>query len=107
MLNKRKNKRIDLEVKLILHKVTGGETEKYEIRVNDISREGIGFYSDSFLEVQEYYDTELLLEQEVIKTVIKILHCKREEGGFEYGAEFVGMSEQDKFRIDVYQIVHE
>lgn len=108
MSEKRKCRRSDFRVSMRVHCVVGEANEIFDIELQNISREGIGFFSNSFIEVQEFYDTDLYVDQEVIKTVIKIVHCHRlPTGGFIYGAEFVGMPEQDRFRIDVYQIVHD
>ena len=74
----------------------------------DLSRSGIGFKSKQALEVGTYYDTKLTIwTKEVIDAVIEIVRCLETEEGYEYGAEFIGMTDTDALKIDIYQIFNE
>ena len=97
MEEKRKHKRLDLDVSVQLERLDkdGVTTLKYvHVDVTDISRSGIGFSSKQKLEVGTYYDT-------------KIVRRVDAEGGSHYGASFIGMTDTDALKIDIYQIFND
>ena len=65
----------------------------------------IGFQSDEPLEVGGYYNTRIQIwTKEVIDAVIEIVRKqKMEDGTDKYGATFIGMSDTDAIKIDIYQ----
>jgi hypothetical protein len=110
MNEKRKYKRSDLAVTVQLRQCDNLEHKKITVDVQDLSREGMGFYATENIEIGEYYDAEIVIwTKEVIKVVLKIVRktpvMNKEK--ISYGAEFIGLSEGEKFRIDVYQCVEE
>ena len=111
MEEKRKHKRLDLDVTEKLERLDkeGVRTLKFvHVEITDLSRSGIGFKSNQALEVGTYYDTKLTIwTKEVIDAVIEIVRRKDVEDGFEYGAEFIGMTDTDALKIDIYQIFNE
>ena len=111
MEEKRKHKRLDLDVTVQLERLDkdGVTTLKFvHVEITDLSRSGIGFKSNQPLEVGTYYDTKLTIwTKEVIDAVIEIVRRKDGEDGFEYGAEFIGMTDTDALKIDIYQIFNE
>lgn len=110
MNEKRKYKRSDLDVTVQLRQCDNPEHKKITVEVQDLSREGIGFYSTEDIEIGEYYDAEIVIwTKEVIKVVLKIVRRTQlnNKEVISYGAEFIGLSEGEKFRIDVYQCVEE
>ena len=111
MEEKRKHKRLDLDVTVELERLDkdGVTTLKYvHVEITDLSRSGIGFKSNQELEVGTYYDTKLTIwTKEVIDAVIEIVRRKDVENSFEYGAEFIGMTDTDALKIDIYQIFNE
>lgn len=111
MVEQRKSKRLDLKVQLELERLDQDDvtTVKYvEVDVQNLSRSGIGFTSKQELEVDSFYNTKLIIwTREVIDVVIRIVRRKDGEGEFFYGAEFIGMTETDTLKIDIYQIVNE
>lgn len=111
MEEKRKHKRLDLDVTVQLERLDkdGVTTLKFvHVEITDLSRSGIGFKSNQALEVGTYYDTKLTIwTKEVIDAVIEIVRRKDVEDGFEYGAEFIGMTDTDALKIDIYQIFNE
>ena len=80
-----------------------------QVVVTDVSRGGIGFQSDEPLEVGEYYNTRIQIwTKEVIDAVIEIVRKqKMEDGTDKYGATFIGMSDTDAIKIDIYQVFRE
>lgn len=111
MEERRKNKRLDLNVSLELERLDDGgiTTLKYvQIDVQDLSKSGIGFRSDQELALDSFYNTKMVIwTKEVIDTVIKIIRRSGQDGHFEYGAQFVGMTDTDALKIQIYQMLDE
>ncbi|WP_099468297.1 PilZ domain-containing protein [Konateibacter massiliensis] len=110
MEEKRRCKRSVLNAKIQLRHCNVEDNQKIDVEVHDMSREGLGFYSESGLIIGDYYDTEIeIWTKEVIQVVIKIVRktLLSNEDKVSYGGEFVGLSENEKFRIDVYQCVED
>lgn len=111
MEEKRKHKRLDLDVTVELERLDkdGVTTLKFvHVDITDLSRSGIGFKASQSLEVGTYYDTKLTIwTKEVIDAVIEIVRRSDAEDGYLYGAEFIGMTDTDALKIDIYQIFNE
>ena len=111
MEEKRKHKRLDLDVSIQLERLDeeGVTTLKYiHVDVTDISRSGIGFTATQELETGTYYDTKIQIwTKEVVDAVIEIVRRKDEEGAYQYGAVFIGMTDTDALKIDIYQIFND
>ena len=111
MEEKRKHKRLDLDVTVQLERLDqdGVTTLKFaHVDITDLSRSGIGFRASLPLEVGTYYDTKLTIwTKEVIDAVIEIVRRDQVEDGYTYGAEFIGMTDTDALKIDIYQIFNE
>lgn len=112
MEEKRKHKRLDLDVSVQLERLDeeGVTTLKYvHVSVADISRSGIGFTSSQELEIGSYYDTKIQIwTKEVVDAVIEIVRCEEaSEKGYRYGAVFIGMTDTDALKIDIYQIFND
>ena len=112
---KRKSKRIGINVKIKLQKVSnnliafGLKEEEFEVNVVNISKDGMAFRTKERLALNSFYDTQVVLwTKESFDTVIEIVRMENfgEEGTL-YGCRFVGISAADQFKIDVYQIVSE
>lgn len=111
MEEKRKHKRLDLDVTVQLERLDkdGVTTLRYvHVDITDLSRSGIGFKASQELEVGTYYDTKLTIwTKEVIDAVIEIVRRDNAKEGYTYGAEFIGMTDTDALKIDIYQIFNE
>ncbi len=112
MEEKRKHKRLDLDVSVELERLNedGVTTLRYvHVEVTDISRSGIGFTTKKKLETGTYYDARIQIwTREVVDAAIEIV--RREElpdGSCKYGGEFIGMSDTDALKIDIYQIFND
>ena len=112
---KRKSRRMGINVKIKLQKVTdnpmtyGLKEEEFEVNVVNISKDGMAVRTKDRLALNSFYDTKVVLwTNESFDTVIEIV--RMENFGEEetlYGCRFVGISAADQFKIDVYQIVSE
>ena len=112
MEEKRRHKRLDLKVSVQLERLNqdGITTLKYiDVDVTDISRSGIGFNAKQSLEIGSYYDTKIQIwTKEVVDAVIEIVRReKQEDGSYNYGAVFIGMTDTDALKIDIYQIFND
>ena len=111
MEEKRKHKRLDLDVSVQLERLDeeGVTTLKYiHVEVTDISRSGIGFKANQELEIGTYYDTKIQIwTKEVVDAVIEIVRRNDKEEGYHYGASFIGMTDTDALKIDIYQIFND
>lgn len=68
----------------------------------------IGFLSRKSLEVGSYYDTRIsLFSREMIDAVLEIVHVEEQEKGYYYGGEFIGISDSNAVKIDIYQVFHD
>ena len=105
MEEKRKAKRIPLEANLAINRVDGGKSELVPIQIVDVSKSGIGFECARELEMSAVYGIELVLwTKEVINTFINIIRCDKKDYSFVYGATFVGITEADSCKIDIYDM---
>lgn len=112
MIERRKHKRLDLDVSIRLEALNkdGTTTSKFEhVDVTDISRSGLGFKSAKKLDMNSYYDTQIQIwTKEVVDAVIELIREESlENGSYKYGAVFIGMSDTDAVKIDIYQIFNE
>ena len=111
MEEKRRHKRLELDVSVELERLDedGITTLKYiHVDVTDISRSGIGFKAAKQLEVGTYYDAKIQIwTKEIISAVIEIVRRRETETGYAYGCEFIGMSDTDALKIDIYQIFND
>ena len=112
MDEKRRNKRLDLDVSVQLERLdeAGMTTLKYiHVDVTDISRSGLGFTSLQEMEVGTYYDTKIQIwTKEIVDAVVEIVRRDQQEDGiYKYGCVFIGMTDVDALKIDIYQIFND
>lgn len=110
---RRKAKRIDIDVTIQLKSVTpsdaaSDEPSSVEVNVTDISTTGMAFRSDFQFKLGTYYDATITLEnKETIQTIIEVLRAEKNDDSILYGCCFVGITQEEQFKISVYQIVTE
>lgn len=113
MVEKRKNKRLELKVELQMERLDQGDGVtliKYAlVNVIDLSKGGIGFESGQDLSLNSYYNAKIeIWTKEVIDAVINIIRKQEnEDGSFNYGGEFIGMTDAEALKIDIYQMFSE
>ena len=88
MEERRKHKRLDLEVMVELERLDEESvtTLKYvHVEVTDISRSGLGFKSKADLEIGSYYDTRIQIwTKEVVDAVYEQMCQVLDQGNIEY-----------------------
>lgn len=111
MEERRRSKRLELDVSLELERLDrdGITTLKYvHVDINDLSRSGIGFNAEQELEIGSFYNTKLeIWTKEIIDTIVKVVRKNKTEKGFNYGGTFVGMTDTDALKIEIYQMFDE
>ena len=108
MQERRKNKRMELEAHILLHRLDNGKPSTVVIRITDASKRGVGFQCTEKLQVNDVYECHLTLwTKEVLHTFLRVVRISETSDPYEYGAVFVGMSETDVSRIAAYQTVSE
>lgn len=105
---RRKNKRLELESRLIIKRLDGGnESEQVAIQVSDVSKAGLGFSCTIPLEIGAVYEAYLTIwTKEVIHAFVEIVRIEKDEDTFRYGGVFIGMPEMDAVRIEIYDTVN-
>ena len=104
MEERRKSKRMDLETKLMVKRLDSPEMSEVVINILDVSRTGVGFSCEDILALKAVYDCYLTIwTKEVIHVCLQIVRREERQDFFRYGAEFIGISEVDAFRISVYE----
>ena len=111
MEERRNGKRLELDVTLELERLDKGgvTTLKFaHVDVVDLSKSGIGFKATQELEVGSFYNTRLQIwTKEIIDSVVKIVRCDKKEDGYYYGGIFVGMTDTNALKIEIYQMFNE
>ena len=108
MEERRKNRRIELVSKLLIKRMDwDSEPKEVNIDVTDASKTGIGFLCSEQLDVGAVYESYLTIwTKEVLHAFLEIVRVvDNGDGMHEYGAIFIGMSEQDVSRIVAYDTI--
>jgi hypothetical protein len=104
----RKCRRMDLNSKLVVKRIDDGENEMVTINIFDISRSGMGFYCTKELEMDSVYESHIMIwTKEVIHVLLRIVRVEKKEERYEYGTIFMGLSEVDAFRIEVWDAMEQ
>lgn len=106
---KRKHKRLDISVEVEIERIDEANitTVKYlDVEVVNISKMGLAFRTDVEFEEGACFDSKIQIwTKETIDTVFKIVRANKLENGLnEYGCIFVGMTDTDALKIEIYQL---
>ena len=96
MEEKRKDRRLDLDVAIELERLDQGDMttlKMVHVKVTDLSSSGMGFHTMQPLENGALYDTRITIwTKEVIPAVIRIVRCEKiADDEYQCGATFVGL----------------
>lgn len=106
MEERRRSARTDLEAELIVKRLDQKSGDKVNIHILDVSKNGIGFNCSEQLEKGAFYEIYLTIwTKETIHSVVEIVRAGKILDEYTYGAEFIGMTDTDAQRIQVYQTV--
>lgn len=112
MEEKRKDRRLDLDVAIEMERLDQGEMttlKMIHVNVTDLSGSGIGFDTSQKLEEGALYNTSIRIwTKETIHTVIRIVRCQQNADGICHcGASFVGLSSTDELKINIYGMLNQ
>ncbi len=113
MEEKRKHKRLDTNVKVEIERIDEDNitTVKYmDVEVTNISKTGLAFrMPDVEFEIGTCFDAKIQIwTKETIDTVFKVVRSNRlEDNTYEYGCIFVGMTDTDALKIEIYQLFND
>ncbi len=109
MEEKRKSRRMSLTAQLLIKNMDGAaaKEEEVEIDVLDVSKTGVGFICDTPLAIGAVYDAFLKIwTEEVIHVFLKVVRIEQtEEERYICGTIFIGLTELDARRIEVYDLM--
>lgn len=114
MEEKRRNKRMELDINVklgVIDEDVDAPKRYVDVEITDVSKSGIGFKSKEQLLIGECFDARITIwTKEVIDSVIKVVRATEEEnteGLYSYGCIFVGMTDTDSLKIQIYQMFNE
>lgn len=108
MEEKRRNKRLELNAHLIMNRIDSGRNDLIPVKINNISVTGLGFTCKDTLEFNSTYEVEIVLwTKDVLHTFINIIRMDRMDGENYYGATFVGLTESEACKINIYDLFRE
>lgn len=114
MIDKRRYKRLDIDVNLKINELSKGiineeeSIEGWQIDVFNISKSGMGFTCNYDIPIGTFFDTKVLLwMKDTFEAVIKVVRKNKDGDKYVYGCEFVGLVDNISAKIDVYQILQE
>ena len=103
MDERRRNKRLELSSRILIKRLGQNVAEEVHIDISDVSKTGVGFTCSTRLEVGAVYESFLTIwTSEVLHTFLEVVRISRRGDIYEYGANFIGMSEMDASRIETY-----
>lgn len=111
MEEKRKEKRIPIDIKLTVSDLYTGDSTVYadmssKIDVTDISAKGIGFISEAVLPVGFLFIANIELDRELpqIITDVRIIRSSvLDDNRYQYGCEFVSISPRVSKMLDEFE----
>lgn len=113
MEEKRRAKRLEIDVKVEIERIDTDKltTVKYmTVDVVNISKTGLAFrIPDVQFEDGACFDAKIQIwTKETIDAVFKVVRSNEVEPGlFEYGCIFVGMTDTDALKIEIYQLFND
>lgn len=114
MHEKRKSKRLDIDVTIKLNPVKNIKNvqdlnkESMDVILVNVSRDGLAFKSVEELKLNTYYDVNIILwTKETFESVIEIVRMENIDNLPEtvYGCRFIGIRPADQLKIQIYEIL--
>ena len=111
---RRKSNRMDIDVRIKLNSVkTKRDTsdlnkDEFEVKLINVSRDGLAFGCTEKLQLNTYYDTTITLwTKEKFETVIEIVRVEKPSADNSdiYGCKFIGILPTDQMKIQIYEMV--
>ncbi len=108
MEERRRGKRLELSGEILLQELGGGQGDTVDINITDASTVGIGFSTHKKLNLGDNYEANLVLwNKEKIHVFVQIVRAEIKDDLYHYGGLFIGMPEDVKMRIQVYETIED
>ncbi len=115
MPERRKSKRMDIDVSIKVNEFKSGvlagnmTKNQMDVEVVNISKDGLAFRSEEKLELNSFFDANIILwTKESFQVVLEIVRMENlGDGPTLYGCRFVGILPADQLKIQIYDMVHE
>ena len=108
MEEKRKSKRLELSGDIVIKELGAAEGKRAEINITDCSTAGLGFSTSEALTIGDIYEANLVIwNKEKLHVFLQIVRAVKEGDIYRYGTLFIGMPEDIKMRIQVYETVED
>ena len=108
MEDRRRSKRLELTGEILIKELGTSAVESCDIHISDCSSAGIGFTTDKQLTIGDIYEANLTIwTRETLPVFIQIVRADKTDDTYRYGGSFIGMPEDVKKRIDVYELVED
>ena len=109
--DKRTARRSDNNVVISIGKIGADKNniDYVDVTVLNISETGVGFLSKEKLDMDAFYDSVVKIKNgDRVKAIIRIVRARElDVGGYEYGAQLLGLSYADKLKIGIFQMVND
>ena len=98
---------MELSATLLMKGVNGEAGNEVAIEILDVSKTGVGFSCSEPLNIGAVYEAHLTIwTKEVLDVFMEIVRIEKVgPDEYSYGAIFIGMSEMDGKRIEVYETI--
>lgn len=109
-MERRRRKRIELKASIQMERLDNTKQAENSIPIDifDVSMDGLGFTTDRKLQLDSIYNVTFeIWTKETLKTIIKLVRSDEKDGIYTYGSSFVGMTDSERFRVEVYQLFQE
>lgn len=112
-IENRKAARLEIDMTIALYDITKNQSikdaEKFPVEVMNISKSGIGFTTKCSIEISSFYKARLNFPtKDTMDVIIRVVRSQTlEDGRVMFGGTFVGISETDKFKIEVFRLFNE
>lgn len=109
----RRAQRLDVDMSIELYDLTNNKTmqdgQKFPAEVMNISKTGICFSTENVIEPHTFYRASMNFPtKESIDVIIEVLRVQIGDNGENVcGGAFVGISESDMFKIEVFRLFEE
>lgn len=105
MEEKRKSKRFVLDAELIMERLDSSKNKTVPINVIDVSKSGLGFTCNEVLEMNSVYKIRLTIwTGDVLDAFVNVIRFDNSNGINTYGGVFIGMTDSDVSKINIYEL---
>lgn len=109
-MEQRRAKRIDIDIQVLMEPLGAeGSKEPFYVEVINVSKSGIGFIAPFELEENTFYKARIIFQsKESVDTIVEtVRRMESDTKEIRYGGRFVGISESDQFKIEVFRMFTE